>query len=48
MQSNFTRCKLSQLGNEYEGPIAVTKSGIRCQMWEGIEKKHEVFNISNQ
>ncbi|XP_044587658.1 uncharacterized protein LOC123267181 [Cotesia glomerata] len=40
--SNFTRCKFSQLGGDYVGTIAVTKSGIRCQMWTGIEQIHKV------
>ncbi|CAG5083339.1 Similar to PLG: Plasminogen (Pongo abelii), partial [Cotesia congregata] len=40
--SDFTRCKFSQLGGDYVGTIAVTKSGIRCQMWTGIEQIHKV------
>ncbi|KAG8041432.1 hypothetical protein G9C98_002725 [Cotesia typhae] len=44
---NFTKCKFSQFGGDYIGTIAVTKSGIRCQMWTGIEQIHKTKRFPN-
>lgn len=41
--TDFARCKMSHLGLEYLGDVALTEGGVRCQSWSaGAKAVHKV------
>lgn len=40
--TDVNQCKVTQSGIEYQGPIAMTAGGIRCQSWFGKNQLHQV------
>lgn len=40
--TDFSKCKLSHLGLEYQGDISKTEGGIRCQSWSATIPVHKI------